>query len=154
MASGLASMSSKNYNGRYACHEDDGTGSQLNASFVGGATSTYVVYPEGNTYYSGGTLVLNISALFGDNPCTFSLDTWDSSYMVDTSGIVHEYLNWTDNNDDACWGASFYHEIEGSLLLISQYGAATETKTTANTDLAWIGLDFAGSGDCVLSGAN
>ena len=161
-----ASWADGNYSGRFACHEDDGTGSQLTTiaanntvgvgEGVGGATATYVVNPAGNGYYSSGDLILNISALFGDNPCTFTLDTSDSKYYVDSSGIVHEYLNWADDTSgssaDYCSGASFYHEVEGSLLLVTPTGPASETETTANTDLAWLYLDFAGSGDCVLSG--
>jgi hypothetical protein len=161
-AMATSSFSNKNYSGRYACHEDDGAGAtsydtNVTAGLGGGVgnlTTTYVVNPEGNGYYASGSLILNFSILFGDNPCTFTLDTSTSSYYVDYNGIVHEYQNWTDDTTgssaDYCSGASFYHEIEGSLALLTQ--AASETKTTANTDLAWIGLDFAGSGDCVLSG--
>ena len=161
-----ASWADGNYSGRYACHEDDGTGSQLTGidtnetigvgEGVGGLTTAYVVNPKGNGYYASGTLILNMSVLFGNNPCTFTLDASTSSYYVDYSGIVHEYQNWADDTSgssaDHCSGASFYHEVEGSLQLLTATGAATETKTTANTDLAWLYLDFAGSGDCVLSG--
>lgn len=154
MSAGFGNL---NYSGRYACHEDDGTGStSVETNFtasvgegVGGLTTAYVVNPKGNGYYYSGDLVLNDSALFGNNPCTFSLNTGTSSYYVDSSGVVHEYQNWYDGNNDYCDGDSFYHEVEGSLVFVTQ-GAATETKTTANTDL--YDLDYVGSGDCVLSG--
>jgi hypothetical protein len=153
-----SNFSNKNYSGRYACHENDGTGAfGIDTNFTsglgegGGVTSAYVVNPEGNGYYASGTLILNIAALGGENPCTFTLYTSTSSYYVDYSGIVHEYLNWTDDTTgssaDYCSGDSFYHEVEGSLALLTQ--VATETKTTANIYLD--GIDFAGSGECVLS---
>ena len=145
-------FSNKNYAGRYACHEDDATGSQATTPVIGGVTASYVVDPNGWGAYSGGDLVLNISALFGDNPCTFSLNTYDSSYWVDSSGVVHEDLVWYDGNDDYCEYATFYHYVEGSLMLISPYAAATESLTTANTNLAWlVGLDLTGSGACTVS---
>jgi hypothetical protein len=150
MASNM--FSNRNYSGRYACHEEDGTGSQLNAFVVGGVSAAYVVQPNGMGAYNGGDFVLNISALFGANPCTFTLDTATSWYNVDSSGVAHEYLYWTDWADDACSGASFDHSVEGSLVLVSPYATASQTVTTTNTDLGdFIGIDFAGSGNCSIS---
>lgn len=151
-------FSNKNYSGRYACHEDDGAGSQTLLNLPGGITSTYVVQPGGNGYYSAGELVLNVSALFGANPCVFTLYTSESSYWVDASGVVYETLVWADDtygaDKDACSGAKFYHSVEGSLTVPTPYAPASSTLTTANTNLAWlIGIDLTGTGACTV-GAN
>jgi len=148
-------FSNKNYSGRYACHEDDGAGSQTVVNLPGGITSTYVVQPGGNGYYSAGELVLNVSALFGANPCVFTLYTSESSYWVDASGVVYETLVWADDtygaDKDFCSGAKFYHSVEGSLTVPTPYAPASSTLTTANTNLAWlIGIDLTGTGACTL----
>jgi hypothetical protein len=145
-------FSNKNYSGRYACHEDDGTGYVTVTNLVGGITATYVVEPNGAGAYNGGELVLNISALFGDNPCTFTLNSW-SSYWIDSAGVVHEDLEWSDwNSSDICYDVSFYHYVEASLALVTPFASASSTATTANTDLAWaVGNDVTGTGTCTAS---
>lgn len=151
-------FSNRNYSGRMACHEDDGAGSNL-ASEQGGVTGTYVVQPNGMGAYNSGELVFNASALWGDNPCTFTLETSgvdESTYWVDSGGVVHETLNWADNTmspADACSGDTFTQNIEASLSLPSPNGSANQTKTTSNINITYdsMAISFAGTGECVSS---
>jgi hypothetical protein len=145
----------RNYSGRYACHEDDGANSNL-ANPQGGVTGTYVVQPNGMGAYYGGELVFNASALWGDDPCTFTLETSgmdESTYWIDSSGVVHETLNWTDDTMDACAGDDFTQNIEASLSLPNQLAPANQTKTTSNINITIDAtpISFAGTGECVSS---
>jgi len=143
------------YSGHMACHENDGAGSNA-ASPQGGVTASYVVQPNGWGGYLGGELILNASALWGNNPCVFSLETSGegaSSYTVDWSGVAYETLNWVDDNADACATDTFTHYIEAALSIPNSYGVANQTKTTSNIDITYDSdeYSFAGSGDCVSS---
>jgi hypothetical protein len=145
----------RNYNGRYACHEDDGAGTASPTNDVGGVTGTYTVQPNGCGAYNGGELVFNASYLW-DNPCTFALETSGddvSSYTVDAGGVVHETLYWLDDNWDACYGIAFTQSIEASLSLPSPYQAANHTLTTSNINfvLDSTAFNFAGTGECISS---
>lgn len=148
----------RNYSGRYACHESDGPGSNL-ASPQGGVTGTYVVRPDGMGEYSGGEMVINASALWGNNPCEFTLETsgeYPSAYWVDYNGVVYETLSWEDDTmdpPDACSGDYFTQSIEASLSLPNSFAPANQTKTTSNIVITIdeTTLSFAGTGDCVSS---
>lgn len=146
----------RNYSGRYACHEDDGAGTQSPTNDVGGVTGTYVVQPNGMGSYNGGELVFNASALWGNDPCTFTLETSgeaESTYWIDSTGVVYETLNWIDETMDACEGDTFTQNIEASLSLPNPFGAANQTKTTSNINITVDAtpFSFAGTGECVSS---
>jgi hypothetical protein len=74
MAGGLC-ITDSNYRGRYACHEQDGAGTISSTNDVGGVTGSYVLYPNGWGGYWSGEIVVNASALWGNNPCVFDLET-------------------------------------------------------------------------------
>jgi hypothetical protein len=157
-APAMASMSIgvRNYNGRYACHEDDGAGPQQSDNIAeGGVTGAYVVEPNGMGAYNGGELVANAAALW-TNPCTFTLETsgeTPSSYTVDSSGVVHETLVWTDETWDECSGSTFTDSVEASLSLPSPYSPASRTMTTSNIQFTYdeVTINSAGTGECASS---
>jgi hypothetical protein len=155
-ANAMMGIGDHNYDGRYACHEQDGAGTISETNDVGGVTGTYVVYPNGMGGYWSGEAVINASALWGNNPCVFDLETsgdYTSSYWVDSSGVVYETLYWLDSSMDACNGDYFTHDIEASLALPSPMQPANHTQTTSNIVITVDSttLSFAGSGDCISS---
>jgi len=150
-------IGNRNYSGRYACRLDDGAGAQNSSEITeGGVTGTYVVYPNGMGGYNSGELLANATALWGDNPCTFILETYGetpSSYWVDSSGVAYETLNWEDVSMDACYGYSFTLTSEAALSLPNPLAPANQTKTTSNVYITIdeTPLSFAGTGDCASS---
>jgi hypothetical protein len=153
---GMMGPSARNYNGRYACRLDDGTGTISTTNDVGGITGTYVVQPNGMGAYNGGELIGNASLLWGDNPCTFTLETsgmYPSSYWVDWAGVVYETLYWTDSSMDACEGDYFEVTNESSMSLPNPYAAANQLKITSNifTEVDSTPFSVTGTGDCASS---
>ncbi|HUN60172.1 MAG TPA: hypothetical protein VMU41_18835 [Candidatus Binataceae bacterium] len=149
---GMMGPSVKSYSGRYACRVDDGTGTVSETDEVGGVTGTYVVMPNGMGGYNGGELNGNGSLLWGDNPCTFTLETsgmYPSTYWVDWAGVAYETLYWTDDSMDDCSGSYFTMTLETALSLPNPYAAANSAKTTSN--VVYGPFSFAGTGDCTSS---
>jgi hypothetical protein len=149
---GMMGITAHNYNGRYACRLDDGTGAISPTDYVGGVTGTYVLSANGMGGYNSGELVGNGSALWGNNPCTFTLETsgmYPSSYWVDWDGVVNETLYWTDDSMDACSGSYFTMINESALSLPNAFASANATKVTSN--VVYGPLSFAGTGDCSSS---
>lgn len=147
--------STSNYRGRYACRMDDGTGTISETNDVGGVTGTYVLEPNGWGGYNGGELIGNGSLLWGNNPCTFTLETsgdYISSYWIDWAGEVYETLYWLDETSypaDECSGDYFTMTTESALSLPNAFAAANTTKVTSNVVVD--DFSFAGTGDCSSS---
>jgi hypothetical protein len=138
-----------NYRGRYACSIDDGTGAISTTNDLGGVTGTYVVEPNGYGGYYGGELIANGSILWGNNPCTFTLETsgeYVSAYWVDWAGVAYETLYWVDDSEDACAGDYFTLIAESGLSLPNAFAAANSTKVTSNVVVD--DYSFAGTGTC------
>ena len=154
-AMAMMGPSTHSYSGRYACSINDGTGTISMTNDIGGVTGTYVVEPNGMGGYYGGELIGNGSLLWGNNPCTFTLETsgdYTSSYWVDWAGVAYETLYWLDETMDPmdeCSGDYFTLITEAGLSLPNAWAPANQSKVTSNVVVD--DYSFAGVGDCTSS---
>jgi hypothetical protein len=148
----VTSFSTKNYNGSYSCRY---------AAFADFDTAVSQYSPNGSGGYTTGTLVatLNIYLPFAATPpasafCTYFLQTGESAYSIDTTGVGFETLSWAASvtNNAAC-PPSWIDQDQIALRNLTTSNGATIRAEVADDDLLPITpadvFPFPGHGTCL-----